>query len=147
MPEVQGGSVPLLPVLPQRTSRGFKKLNTSVGRANLAPLPTIIEGKELEIPHLFTQHRDREDHQKIKELGRKKLLREVKSVVNQEERTPRYDRNGIRRFYCQLYIGGSTSEAQVDTGADASVVSLPVLRRLCPDWRMLQMPLRYESKG
>ena len=57
-----------------------------VGGNNLAILPTIPEGKELDPSDLVPIQGYGEDNRRIKEMDKRRLLREVKSVLKGRDR-------------------------------------------------------------
>ena len=54
---------------------------------------------------------------------------------------------GVKRFYCNIFISGMSSEIQVDSGADVSVISKGILKELCPKWQELENAEKIELSG
>ena len=54
---------------------------------------------------------------------------------------------GVKRFYCNIFISGMSSEIQVDSGADVSVISKGILKELCPKWQELEDAEKIELSG
>ena len=66
----------------------------------------------------------------------KKLVKSQLGLIHEVTASNNYGSSSFsfRRLYLDVYIEGSQTEFQLDSGADTSIISRDVLDTICPDW-------------